>query len=76
MLATVSSNEIEAAKKPTVVKNTEIYCVSCLCVHVMAEERNKRSNQKYPIEVLFTSDTTELCHWLCMFMKEARCDDG
>jgi len=23
-------------------------------------------------EALFTSDMTKLCHWLCMFMKEAR----
>ena len=25
-----------------------------------------------PLEVLCTSDTTKLCHWLCMFVKEAR----
>jgi len=26
--------------------------------------------------MLCTSDMTELCHWLCMFVKEARCDNG
>ena len=40
----------------------------------MAEEQNECSNQKCPVEVLFTSDTTGLCHWLSMFMKEVRHD--
>jgi len=37
---------------------------------------NERNDQKCPIKELCTSDTTELCHWLCMFVKEARRDDG
>ena len=39
-----------------------------------AEERNERSNKKYHVEVLCISDMAELCHWVCVFMKEARHD--
>ena len=34
----------------------------------------ERSDEKCPIEVLCTSDMAELCHWLCVFVKEVRRD--
>ena len=37
-------------------KHTEI----CLCVHIMAEEQNERSDQKCSVKVLFTSNINEL----------------
>ena len=42
----------------------------------LAEERNERSDEKSPIEVLCTSNMAELCHWLCVFVKESRRVDG
>ena len=33
--AAISSEEVEAVKKPIVVKNTEVYFVGCSRVHVM-----------------------------------------
>ena len=76
-IATISSEKIKAAKKPIIVKNTQKSIVRA--VHVFtpwAEEQNKRSDQKCPIEVLCTSDMTELCHWLCVSVKEVRRDNG
>jgi len=52
-------------------KLLELEGVSCSCVHIMADKWNERSGQKCPAEVLFTSDMTEPCHWLCVFVKEA-----
>ena len=42
------------------------------------EERNKRNDVKRPIGVLYTGarPVAELCHWLCVFVKEARRVDG
>ena len=37
-----------------------------------ADERNKCNNEKCLIEVLCTNDMAELCHWVCVFVKEAR----
>ena len=34
----------------------------------------ERSNEKWPVEELCTSNMAELCHWLCVFVKEARRD--
>jgi len=59
--ATVSREEIETAKKPVIVKNTEIYCVSLSCVHVVGRGVKPALRPEMP---LCTSDTTELCHWL------------
>ena len=39
-------------------------------------ELNEHSDENCHIDVLCTSDMAELCHWLCVFMKEARGDDG
>lgn len=74
--AAISSEEVEAAKKLIVLKNTQKSTL--WAVHVFmswVEERNERGNKKCRIKVLCTSDMTELCHWLCVFVKEARCDD-
>ena len=34
----------------------------------------ERSDEKWPIEELYSSDMAELCHWLCVFVKKARRD--
>ena len=79
LLATISSEEIEAAKKPIVAKNkTHRNKSTVWAVHVFmswAEERNESSKQECHIKVLCTSNTNELCNWLCVFVKEARRDD-
>ena len=36
----------------------------------------EHSNEKCPIAVLCTSDMAELCHWLCVFVKETRRDSN
>ena len=40
----------------------------------IATTLHERSDEKWPIEELCTSDMAELCHWLCVVMKEARRD--
>ena len=64
-------------KKPIIVKNTQKSTMWAARVFTSwAKEQNKRSDQECPIEVFSTSDTTELCHWLCVFVKKARHNNG
>ena len=42
----------------------------------LLEEHNKRSDEKCLPEVLCVEEKALLCHWLCIFMKEARRKDG
>jgi len=51
-----------------------IYTMTMTSLHVIVQQNCSLCDQKCPIKVLYTSDTTELHHWLCV--KEARCDDG
>ena len=40
------------------------------------KEQNERSEEKCPVEVLCSGDDVVLCHWLCVFVKEARRVEG
>ena len=74
---TVSNGKVEAAKKAIVVKNTQKSTMWAFCMFTSwAEERNECNDEKCLIEVLCTNDMAELCHWLCVFVKEGRHDDG
>ena len=71
----VSNEEVEASKK-AIVKNTQKSTMWAVRMFMSWEEkRNERNDEKCPIEVLCTSNMAELCHWLCVFVKEARHDD-
>ena len=64
-------------KKAIVVKTTQKYTV--WAVHVFtswAKEENEHSDQECPTEVFSTSITSELRHRLCVFVKEARHNNG
>ena len=71
--AAISSEEVEAAKKPIVVKNTEVYSVGCSRVHVVSRgaKRAWRQEMPRPIKDCATS-------WFArkIFVKEASRDDG
>ena len=76
---TVPMAEVEACKKPVVVKNTEkssLWAVGVFSSWV--EERNEHNQEKCPMEVLCMGpgDDKLLCYWLCAFVKEARRADG
>ena len=44
--------------------------------YLWLEEHNERSDEKCAAEVLCVEDNALLCHWLCIFVKEARREDG
>ena len=74
---TVPMAEVEACKKPVVVKNTEkstLWAVGVFSSWV--EERNEHNQEKCPMEVLCMGDDKLLCYWLCAFVKETRRADG
>ena len=69
--------DTEASKKPVQVKNTErstMWAVRAFCSWV--EEHNECSDEKCPIELLCMDDLGLLSKWLCVFVKEARRDNG
>ena len=66
LLATDSSEEIEAAEKPIIMK---IYCVSCHVFTSWVEVQNECKDWKCPIKVL---DTTEQCHWQLHVCEEGQ----
>ena len=72
------AEEVESCKKPLEVKNTQnIYNVGSVCVLLMAgKEHNNCSEEKCPSEVLCMEDKALVCHWLCIFVKEARRKNG
>ena len=68
--ATVLNEDV--AKKNT--QKCTMWAVRVLMLSV--EEQNKRNDEKCPIEVLSTSNMAEVRYWICVFVKEARHDDG
>ena len=65
----VSNEEVEASKK-AIMKNTQKSTMWAVRMFMSwVEKRNKRNDEKCPIEVLCSSYMAELCHWLCVFVK-------
>ena len=75
--ASVPTADVTASKEPIVVKNTEKATAWAVGVFTSwIKEQNERSEEKCPVEVLCSGDDAVLCHWLCVFVKEARRVDG
>ena len=69
--------DTEASKKPVEVKNTERSTMWAVrAFYSWVEEHNERSDEKCPIELLCMDDMSLLSKWLCIFVKEARRDNG
>ena len=71
------AEEVESSKKPLEVKNTQKSTMWAVrAFYSWLEEHNDRSEEKCPSEVLCMEDKALLCHWLCIFVKEARRENG
>ena len=73
----IHGREVEFCKKLLEVKNTQkctIWAVHAF--YSWLEEHNDHFEEKCPSEVLCTEDKALLCHWLCIFVKEARHEKG
>ena len=73
-----SSPEIAKAKKGFIPANTQRS--TNWAVRTFETWRKQRNAQSpgsvCPDDILLLDDTTTLCHWLCVFCKEARREDG
>ena len=73
-----SSPEIAKAKKGFIPANTQRS--TNWAVHTFEMCRKQRNVQSpgsvCPDDILLLDDTATLCHWLCVFCKEARREDG
>jgi len=53
-----------------------LLCEVFVCSHHRQRSETSGATRDAPSKCFCTSDTTKLCCWLCMFVKEARCDDA
>ena len=69
--------QIESAKVTVVPKNTEKSTRWALRVFSeWLRQRNERSDEKCPEDILLSDDRSELCRWLCVCVNEIRKEDG
>ena len=70
-------DQTECVKKAVVPKNTEKSTKWALRAFTLwLTQRNERSEDKCPEDLLFSDNHEELCHWLCMCVNEIRKEDG
>ena len=69
---------MEASKKPVEVKNTTKSTM--WAVHAfyawLGEHNEQCADNQCPAEILCMDDMSLLCHWLCIFVKELRRENG
>ena len=68
---------IEDTKKQIIPRNTDkLTKWAFRLFHSWCKQRNERSNDKVPDNILLTDNHEELCHWLCVCVSEMRKEDG
>ena len=69
--------EVESAKQPIVPANTQKATKWAVgAFEDWVSQRNKRSEEQCPPDVLMTDDGELLCKWLCVFVTKLRKADG
>ena len=69
--------QIESTKKLVIPKNTQKSTKWALrAFSHWLKQRNERSDDKCPEDILSTDNNEELCHWLCVCVNEIRKEDG
>ena len=74
----VDKEELTASKKAIEVKNTEKstkWATNTFFCWLADHNERCEADDQCPAEVLFMKEEL-VCHWLCVFVKEARKEDG
>ena len=73
----VSKDQVESIKRPTVPKNTSKSTQWAVrCFETWRRQRNERTEEKCPEDVLLGENHEQLCHWLCVCVNELRKENG
>ena len=75
----VSSDQIEELKKPSISKNTQRstqWAVRCFSSWLEHWNEQSPREQQCPEDILLSDDMESLCKWLCVCVCEMRKEDG
>ena len=73
----VDVTEVEVSKQPLVPANTQKATKWAIAAFEdWVSQRNQRSDDQCPPDLLLTDDGELLCKWLCVFVTELRKSDG